>query len=395
MSAAPSQAAILAPAQAPARSGFAGVQMLRGLAASGVVLFHLLPFEAKYLGGGQLVPGAAVLGQAGVDVFFVISGFIVTVSTAPGSGRGHEAGLAGAAGFLRRRLWRIYPTYWVYFALLLAVYLVAPGVMNHAEAEQPSLLASFLLLPSSAPPLLLVAWTLTFELYFYLVFALLLATVPRRRLGLALLGWAAATILLRLALPAPRAPLADLAFNPLNLEFIAGCAIGLWGPRARPRLGAGIAAAGPAGAVLLVWLVGAATPFTSIWLRVALMGGLAAVLLCGVVAWEVPGVSRVPAPLRRLGDASYSLYLSHLLAIGAVGLLWRHALAVLPAPAGQTTDLHLLALATAGLAALAVGWASYRLVERPLADRRNRPMRPVLTRPALAWPARLRAGSIR
>jgi peptidoglycan/LPS O-acetylase OafA/YrhL len=287
------------------RPTYATVQMLRGIAASGVVLFHLLPFEQKYLAGASIVPAGLVIGQAGVDIFFVISGFIVTITS-----EGRDGGAGPAIGFLRRRLLRIYPTYWVYFALLAAVHALAPGLMNQHATAPPSLLDSFLLLPSASPPLLLVAWTLTFELYFYLVFAVLLWAVPRRRLGGVLLGWAAVIVAVRLRLAPPYAPVTDLLFNPLNLEFIAGCLIALWGPRGRTAPGAALVGIGIAGGVLFLWRFGMDAPFRDIWLRVAVMGGVSAAVLTGAVAWEVPGATRVPGPLRRLGDASYSLYLS-------------------------------------------------------------------------------------
>jgi peptidoglycan/LPS O-acetylase OafA/YrhL len=368
------------------RPTYATVQMLRGIAASGVVLFHLLPFEQKYLAGASIVPAGLVIGQAGVDIFFVISGFIVTITS-----EGRDGGAGPAIGFLRRRLLRIYPTYWVYFALLAAVHALAPGLMNQHATAPPSLLDSFLLLPSASPPLLLVAWTLTFELYFYLVFAVLLWAVPRRRLGGVLLGWAAVIVAVRLRLAPPYAPVTDLLFNPLNLEFIAGCLIALWGPRGRTAPGAALVGIGIAGGVLFLWRFGMDAPFRDIWLRVAVMGGVSAAVLTGAVAWEVPGATRVPGPLRRLGDASYSLYLSHLLTIGAVGLVWRHVLRLMPAGA-SAWPLHLAALGSAFVLSVAVGWAGYRLIERRLAGGWRRTAGPSRPHPL---PAELTASSVR
>lgn len=116
----------------PRRPTYATVQMLRGFAASAVVLFHLLPFEQKYLTGATIMPDALVVGQAGVDIFFVISGFIVTTVSIDHAGRP-----LNSLDFLMRRFWRIYPTYWVYYAVLVAVYLAAPGLINHSATRPP------------------------------------------------------------------------------------------------------------------------------------------------------------------------------------------------------------------------------------------------------------------
>ncbi len=368
------------------RPTYATVQVLRGIAATAVVLFHLLPFEQKYLAGPTLVPHGFVVGQAGVDVFFVISGFIVTVVT-----EDHMGSPRDSVNFLTRRAWRIYPTYWVYYAVLVVLYLVAPALLNHSATRPPSLLDSFLLLPGDAPPLLLVAWTLSFELYFYLVFAVLLCLVPRSRLARALPVWAALVVGGRLLLWSRHGPLADLMFNPLNLEFIAGCAIALWVPGARRATGMTLLGAGILGVLLLVRQLGAAATFENVWLRVAVYGSSAALMVAGCTAWERPGITRVPHPLSRLGDASYSLYLSHLLTIGLIGIIWRFAIHLRALPDSLTVAVHLLAPASAVAASLCVGWLSFRLIETPLISlmRRFRQVRLTPALPASTPAARL------
>ena len=368
------------------RPTYATVQMLRGFAASAVVLFHLLPFEQKYLAGGTILPDALVIGQAGVDVFFVISGFIVTTVSIDHAGRPRDS-----LDFLMRRFWRIYPTYWVYYVVLLAVYLAAPGLINHSATRPPSLLDSFTLWPSDAPPLLLVAWTLSFELYFYLVFAGLLCLIRRARLGVVLPFWAAVVVAGRLALPLHHTALMDLVCNPLNLEFMAGCAIALWAPHSQRRVGLLLIAAGLAWGTLLIHHIGPAAPFQNVWLRVAVFGGGATLVVAGCAVWERPGITRVPGLLRRLGDASYSLYLSHLLTIGAVGLVWRHVMQRIGVPASASVPLHVVALASAFTASVGVGLLSYRLIELPLIGMMKRIRRshaPVAMVPAEATPLR-------
>ena len=376
----------------PRRPTYATVQMLRGFAASAVVLFHLLPFEQKYLTGATIMPDALVVGQAGVDIFFVISGFIVTTVSIDHAGRPLDS-----LDFLMRRFWRIYPTYWVYYAVLVAVYLAAPGLINHSATRPPSLLDSFALWPGDAPPLLLVAWTLSFELYFYMVFAGLLCVIPRPRLGVALPIWATLVIVGRLGLPPHHTALMELVCNPLNLEFIAGCAIALWAPHSRRPIGLLLIVAGIAWGAMLTRYVGPAAPFQNVGLRVAIFGCGAALVVAGCAVWERPGITRVPRFLRRLGDASYSLYLSHLLTIGVAGLIWRRAIQLIVLPASTSVPIHMAALAWAFAASVGIGLLSYRLIETPLITmmKRIRHTRPPLTIAPVAEATRLRAGSYR
>jgi peptidoglycan/LPS O-acetylase OafA/YrhL len=373
----------------PRRPTYTTVQMLRGFAASAVVLFHLLPFEQKYLTGPTIMPDTLVVGQAGVDVFFVISGFIVTTVSINHAGRPRDS-----LDFLIRRFWRIYPAYWVYYAVLVAVYFSAPGLINHSAHRGPSLLDSFTLWPSDAPPLLLVAWTLSFELYFYLVFSVLLCVVPRSRLGVVLPLWATLVIGGRLAMPLHHTALMDVVCNPLNLEFMTGCAIALWAPLVRHQIGLLLIVAGIAWGVMLTQFVGPAAPFQNVWLRVAVFGGSAALIVAGCAVWERPGITRVPGVLRQLGDASYSLYLSHLLTIGLVGLMWRHVIQLTTQPAFTSLPVHVTALISAFAASVGVGMLSYRLIETPLIGMMKR-VRPIAPRPAIAAnteATRLKAG---
>ncbi len=97
----------------PVRHKLAGIQCLRAVAALLVVFYHLQLFEQK-LPGEQVMPSQMESGMAGVDLFFVISGFIVTTISL-----GKFASPGYALRFLRLRFFRIYPTYWVYFLGLL------------------------------------------------------------------------------------------------------------------------------------------------------------------------------------------------------------------------------------------------------------------------------------
>lgn len=349
------------------------LQVLRAAAVLMVVLFHLMTIEGRFGGGSGLLPAASELGMAGVDLFFAISGFVMTLLIAGRFRSGREAGR-----FLWRRATRIYPPYWFYTLLILAVWAVRPAWVNSSQGGLPDLAASFLLLPAEGLPVLMVGWTLVHEAYFYLAIAGLMLALPERLFPLGLLAWGAATAAVGLlAGPEPGAALRLLA-SPLTCEFIAGCFVALaWrrlppalpGARAKAAWGAaGILALAAAGLVSHHRLTG--TLFPQGWARAALLGLPAAGLLFAALLAERGGSPRWPRWAVAVGDASYSTYLSHVLVLSALGRLWGSFSR--PGPWDNLTALPLLLLA-----ALGAGWISYRVLERPVLAwfRRGKPAR--------------------
>ena len=329
------------------------IQALRGVAALGVLAAHLAVIERRY-GDGALTPDWFDLGLAGVDLFFVISGFVMVYVT-----RDLVASRCAIFSFLYKRATRIYPLYWAVSLAVLAVFLVRPDFVNSSQGNQADIVASFLLIPQRQYPLLLVGWTLVHEVYFYLVFALLLAA-PRKWRPPLLALWGALA-LVGYALGASRlGAWAALAVNPLTLEFLMGCAVGLLflrGARTAGRLA--LAAGGLICLGVLGLRMGGLAPFSSDALRTALFGPAFALILYGAVAIETTGRFSAPRWAQRLGDASYSLYLTHLLTLSALGRIW----ALIAAP-GRWDNAIVLPL-IAG-AAIAGAYLTYLLVERPL-----------------------------
>ncbi|MEZ6001910.1 acyltransferase family protein [Hyphomonas sp.] len=238
------------------------IQALRGVAALLVVLMHLRVLEAKSIADNGLsepgiIGGLFTNGYAGVDLFFVISGFImvyVTRNTAPGA--------RAAIEFLFARITRIYPVWWA-FAGAVTLYMIAAYGLPADNADwanatggQPAasyLLKSFLLIPQSEFPILNVGWTLIHEVYFYLVFTLLLLA-PRGWLPALLAGWAViVTAGALLGLSSHNATnLVTLIFHPMTLEFLLGAAAGLAVTNG------------------LVWRSGLLTLLATLWLLIAL-----------------------------------------------------------------------------------------------------------------------------
>src|SRR6185312_9907494 len=124
-------------------------------------------------------------GFAGVDLFFVLSGFIIATTSRADLGRPGRL-----PGYLFRRAWRIYPTYWAALAIAVGVYaaLGPPLVVGPGLAAE--LAAAAALAPrATACRFLCVSWTLSFELLFYAAFAGLFLA-PRRAAAPLLIGWA-------------------------------------------------------------------------------------------------------------------------------------------------------------------------------------------------------------
>jgi len=358
------------------------IQALRGVAVLLVVCFHLGLSERKYSAADTLLPGVLQFGASGVDLFFVISGFVMVTVT-----RGKFRDRRQALVFLYHRVTRIYPLYWVYSLLALAVFLVQPSWVNSTQGNQVNLLASFLLLPSDKLPLVQVGWTLIHEMYFYLAYFLIMWLLPERALVSALAGWGAGVLLLNLTV-SPGNPALDLVSHPLTFEFLGGCLVAVNYHRRDPGSRRGTAlviiagvlfAASVAGYEAHRYITGVAVPEG--WWR-ALIDGLPAVgIVLGLTAAERTGVV-LPSPLVQVGNASYSIYLSHLFALSVAGRIWQRVLAVGP------LDNALFAVLASALVLLA-GFASYRLVETPLLHltRDTRPRRDVLRSPPRGSPA--------
>src|SRR6185437_8974059 len=218
---------------------FATIQVLRGVAALLVVLFHLVDAERIYGRGPMLLDGIARLGFAGVDVFFVISGFVMVSVT---------QGLYGlpknAALFLGRRVARIYPMYWLFTTVIVLMMLVMPHAVDPSFFAK-SKLASYLLWPTGALPILQVGWTLTYEMFFYLVIAAGIAMLRERWVPLLLAGWAVAVLLAQSLTPTH--PWQAVVTSPMAWEFIAGGLIAAYWRKlpaaaGRPVLWLGVAA---------------------------------------------------------------------------------------------------------------------------------------------------------
>ncbi|MEE2525851.1 acyltransferase [Hyphobacterium sp. HN65] len=331
----------------------ANIQSLRALAALMVVAIHIHANEVRVAGEPLLSPWF-YHGVAGVDLFFVISGFIMVHVT-----RNRDHSFGGIAHFWFDRVWRIYPPA-ILFTLLTLIALSIRGTLDD-WLSQTSLISSFLLLPQQNHPLLGVAWTLVHELYFYLVFGALLL-LGQRWLPLALLFWGA---LIGLGLTIGVAPAANpwvqVAFHPHTFEFIAGAFAALAFHRGWVRFPVVITMLG-----VVAWIAGALwigepafEGYPAYWGRVLAFGPASVLLVLGLAGLERQERLVLPAWSQVIGDWSYSLYLSHVLVIVTLTHLWMRF--AMPGPADNLLMIGLMTGLALGFSAIA-----YNVFERPV-----------------------------
>ena len=287
------------------------VQALRAIAALFVVIYHstILSRDRTSLAQAYVWEN----GNSGVDLFFVISGFIMVLSS-----RQLRRQAEGWSKFIRLRLIRIVPLYWLVTAAKLALVTIMPAVALHTRTNGWNAAASFLFLPShdaagNIIPVLAIAWTLSFEMLFYVAFAaaLFLSLSPLLVVTPAMAALAALSLARQGSWPA----IATLA-DPIVLEFVLGMAIGsLFMARDARQVHSPTA--------VLVGVLGLAAlallPTHDRWERVLTWGVAAAATLWAALAIEPQAGHAVPKPLVAIGEASYSLYLTHGFVLPMVG----------------------------------------------------------------------------
>jgi len=360
------------------------VQALRGVAALLVVLFHLVNFRlpgGEGSGGELLFCGLPVLsyGFAGVDMFFVISGFIMVHIT-----RNFVPNARSLGAYTFARASRIYPLWWVFAALALAYTFATGGQLDTDGSTGAYILRSFALAPQATAPMLEVGWTLVHEMFFYAAFGLLLL-LPKRHLPSALMLWALALIGVSVVQDAPElaASFTDLALSPLTMEFLFGASLALLLPTLRFRSAQGLIllATGTAFFVTGMQISPDLLAVDANWAKVVLFGLPCTIMLAGAVMLERTG-TRVPRPAAALGDWSYSLYLSHIFVMSAAGKAYAFAYSVTGFAMFDLagTPARALFLVATLLACILVAGLSYHLIERPLI-RLAKALRPATTIP--------------
>jgi len=332
----------------------ASLQALRAVAALMVVFFHLsiALMNDYHVTSFDIFP----TGSNGVDIFFVLSGFIMCYTT-------ERLDQRSGVEFAVKRLVRILPLYWGLTILLYLIASFAPTLLGSTQASPEALWKSLAFIPYVTPadgkvhPLLILGWTLNYEMFFYAVFTVCLLLVPRRRITAVI----AVLLVCRLAgfLVDWKQP--EIAFYTgrlygTQLEFVWGCLVFVLF-QYRPQWVKAMAPLGLVGFALIL----AQNWFPNITITREFKVGLpAALVVIGTLGWEMK-TGRIRDFMVRLGDASYSLYLGHPYVVEVVTRLAIVALGA--SVAGAIVGVTATIVITAILSLL-----SFRLFEKPTND---------------------------
>jgi exopolysaccharide production protein ExoZ len=315
------------------------IQALRAIAAYLVVMLHLS--ELVLIAGGPA--DIFLFGNSGVDLFFVISGLIMVFTTSRRETKPWE--------FFGSRLARVVPIYWLITIIVFAIALFAPSAFQATRADPIQLIKSLLFIPfpksnGLVQPVVFVGWTLNYEMFFYAIFALSLF-FPSRRVGLLV---TLATLVALVALHESVGPdfvLARFFTGSLLLEFALGMTLGI----ILPYLPTVISAR------WIPLLIGSLALSALVWVRLiwpdldrSIVFGVPAffVVLCALIL-DRSGVGIQTRPIMMLGNASYSIYLSHFFVTqAAVKLAYKFGFHGVPA-LGALFFIALIGVAGVGL----------------------------------------------
>ncbi|MDR3097051.1 MAG: acyltransferase [Paraburkholderia sp.] len=315
------------------------ISVLRAVAATTVIYFHIM------------APTGHTFGEFGVDIFFVISGFVIALVL--------DNPKMTTRRFLADRIARIVPLYWLLTFAVFAGALIAPSLFNSTTADFESLLKSLLFIPyrkesGAVFPMLFVGWTLNYEMLFYAVTAISLMLTRRHRLPLI----AALIFVIFCAANAwaPYHAIAEFYSDQRIFEFPLGFVIyRLWkfGIPSKPVLAVGVAAAAYAWMAYVNW--------HGLSHAMLLYYGIPAclVVISSLSLEAAMGSGLLTRAAIFVGNASYAVYLSHPYCVEAARKLLPQALPGFDAtaPAGVVVII---------LVATAVGGALYVLVDKPL-----------------------------
>jgi exopolysaccharide production protein ExoZ len=318
------------------------VQTLRFLAAASVVTFHSLGTAMKYFPGQNAdIASAFRYGDHGVDIFFVISGFIICYST--------YFTTTTPTQFLWRRLQRIVPLYWFYTFAMVALAFLAPRAFADTDwinLKSVLLSMTFLSFTQEKMPIVFVGWSLEYEMLFYFTVTILLFRA-RKVWDDLIVVFSLLTILKTASAIFGYRPLGLFLTNPMLLEFVYGVFV------AKLFIKQPIAPLAVLAIVAATLTVFKMDP-TSRTIIVGLPASLL-VFIAAILSKKRQQASLYERVLGVLGDASYSIYLVHIFIISAT-LKGFTRFGTLPID---------LAIFTTTVVAVIAGYLSFIWIERP------------------------------
>lgn len=332
---------------AQTRNRLLNLQALRALAALLVVYVHAEDILYR-------IPGYALpaIGHGGVDLFFVISGFVMVLTTA-----GQDV---SPGGFLWRRFARVAPLYWLVTLFVFTLALFAPAIFKGTQADVGELVKSLLFIPylkgsGQVAPIVFVGWTLNLEMAFYALLAAALFASRRFAYVLAIGALVAVSLA---GLTSPADPVARFYSTTMLAEFGLGMLLALAWNALSTATTPWLKAAAVFSLLVGVPLLIASPSVGTAPLRLVTAGLPSVLIVAGAVALDRWGMGWRNRAAQVLGDASYSIYLTHFFVVGA---------AVQLAKKLGVNGLPALALFLACVAVvIVVGVLVHRYVERPI-----------------------------
>jgi exopolysaccharide production protein ExoZ len=335
------------------------IQMLRACAAMMIVIYHCGIETARLsaaAGNAKLFDENAW--SAGVPLFFAISGFIMVVTSAKFFGSA-----TASLDFMRRRIIRIVPLYWLVTTVALVAVLAAPNLMKAPPDDWLYVISSYLFWPcmrasGDIRPLATPGWTLNLEMLFYVVFAV--ALLFRRGIGLAVLfGSLGLLVAARVAGLLPGVAL-NFWGDPILLGFLFGAAAGVAFNNGWRLSGPWAIALGAIGFGIIFFGGTPSGAESDLWPRLAFALPSSLILIAFAFGPQVDERRALWRPALLIGDASYSLYLVQEFLLRLLSLAWHKA---------PLAPLPLWVFFPVGIAvACAVALATYFSFERPVTN---------------------------
>jgi len=298
---------------APVRKKLNLIQAFRGVAALLVVLFHVDQLSTETL-NQRFLFNIFKFGWAGVDFFFVLSGFIILFVHYSDVG---QQSLTRFKSFIIKRFIRIYPAYWVVLFTILGLTFIFPLFAKESTSNVEIIFNSIFLFPQGGQTVLNVSWTLVQEIFFYFMFSLTILLKPIFYIPI-ISAWILGNIIQSggmFTISKELSPWLWTVFNSMNLEFLFGCLAAYLVLNynisfKKPLLILGVTLFGVAGIFYAIAKVSDDLILLDTQ-RVFTFGILAFAIVISSTSMDLNQTLEVPEFMIYIGDASYSIYIVH------------------------------------------------------------------------------------
>ncbi len=329
------------------KSRLRSLQMFRGFAALLVLLYHATTVSTRIY-HQEFLGSFFKFGNSGVIFFFVLSGFIIYYVHADDLGKPRKF-----KSFIIKRFIRLYPIYWIVSLTVLPVYFIFPSFGESFHRRLDVILQSLILYPQNpqlSVPIIAAAWTLSYEVFFYLIFSCLILLKPKISLRIVVV-WVLGIIVgnyyaIAHSLETPNFIIFYFLLSPINLNFIFGCLAAYLVLRLRDdRIKISY--------ILLLIIIG-----VGLYIRGNYNIGSTIIIFSFALLEDLRAIAIYPL-LCYLGDASYSIYLTH---GNIVAVLARFTLALkINSLLGTSLTMLVIVAIT-----IVCGCGFYSYIEKPL-----------------------------